>query len=503
MVRASKRINNFKKGVVLTLVFILTVALTGCAGGNNEQVSESSMTLYWWRSQEDANRETLETIAQGFTEATGIKVEVILKNPETYMEEATEALASAQTVEDAPDILSVNAEDLPEVALQLTPADDDLFTNVANSKETRETLEVVKDDFVPVVYKSAVLTEPKSATPKLFGLPMGLDELVLFRNTGMIETAVNSLKTENRTGQQYSDEEIKILRKKIQTAPATWADLVEIAPFITVKTGEDISKSAISLGTSTNIERSYDILQAIMMQNGTQLTNSSLTAAAFDQAQQAAAKSVNPGEKALAFYLRFSNPNDPVYSWNGEMPNSFDAFKNEQSAMMIHYSSAYNILINEAQSLKSKIDVSAFPQAVNPASSASSDMIKTMAKMWLETAPSAKADSARQQAAWSFIQYVSSKTGSATYLSAMKLPSALKEGNDRSKFETLSQRKNSADLWFKGGDAMEVNKTFITMINDAQTGNRSKTEALTTAANAVTAILQSAKVKWAISGGSN
>ncbi|OQA52107.1 MAG: Bacterial extracellular solute-binding protein [candidate division WS2 bacterium ADurb.Bin280] len=476
--------------------FLMAGALSGCSNRAVQEVIGNDITLYWWRSQEDANRETLETIAQDFASETGIKVEVVLKNPNTYMQEATEALASAQTVEDAPDILSVNAEDLPGVALQLSSAPDDLFVD-QDKKETRETLEYVEDEFLDVVSKSAVLTDVKSGEGKLFGLPMGLDELVLYRNTALIDQAIENLRTQNRVGKQYSDEEIAILRKKLTNAPATWADLVEIAPLITIRNENDISKAAISMGTANNVERSYDILQTIMMQNGTALTNSSLTAATFDQSVQTAAKTVNPGEKALAFYLRFSNPNDPVYCWNQQMPNSFDAFKNEQSAMMIHYSSAYNILINEAQSLKSKIEISALPQAVNPASSINSDQIKTMAKMYLETAPSARGDAKRQQAAWSFIKYITSKSGSSTYLSAMKLPSPLKEGNDRSKFETLSERKTSADLWFKGNDATSVNKSFISMIESAQTGASSTAEALSVAANAVTTVLQSSKVRWA------
>lgn len=482
----------FTTAIALVLI---SSALSGCSSRTVNEVINNDITLYWWRSQEDANRETLETIAQEFAVETGIKVKVVLKNPNTFMEEATQALASAQTIEDAPDILSVNAEDLPKVALQLSSAPDDLFKS-SDEKESRETLEYVEDEYLQVVNKSAVLTDPKTAQPKLFGLPMGIDELVLYRNVELFNKAIDNLKTQNKVGRQYSDEEIKILRNKLNTAPSTWAELTEIAPLITVKNADEISKAAISMGTSGNVERSYDILQAIMMQNGTQLTNPSLTAASFDQNVQGAAKTVNPGEKALAFYLRFSNPNDPVYSWNEQMPNSFDAFKNEQSAMMIHYSSAYNILINEARSLKSKIEISALPQAVNPASSINSDQIKTIAKMSLETAPSARGDAKRQQAAWSFIKYATSKRGSSPYLSAMKLPSPLKQGSDRSKFETLSERKASADLWFKGNDASAVNKAFITMIEDAQTGTRSIAEALTSASNAVTAVLQDSKVRW-------
>jgi len=474
-------------------VFALT--LSGCSGRNT--TGTGSVTLYWWRSQEDANKQILETLITKFQQDNpSIKVKVVLKNPDTYLKEATEALASNQTIENAPDIMSVNAYDLPKVAAQLAPAPDNLFADPkAKVKDTRNAVEVAKEQLVPAAYKAVVLNDPKTASSKLYGLPIGIDSLVLFRNREILSDAATNLKTENKLGQQYSAEELKILKKKIQDPALTWAALAEIIPLIKVQDGAQVSRAAISLGSSINVERSYDILQTIMMQNGTQLVSGELDSATFNQARAGAAASANPGEKALGFYLRFSNPNDPVYTWNNDMPNSFDAFKNEQSAMMIHYGSAYNILINEAKSLKNKIDIQPLPQAVDPKAATSTNQVKTMAKMWVETAPSAKGDVKRQQAAWRFINYVTSK-GSSSYLSAMKMSSALKKGTDKAKFAALTSQKTTADLWFKGADSMAVDKIFISAIDDAATGKKNPQEALNSAATSTTKILQSSKIKW-------
>lgn len=493
-VEASK----LRKISLFSLVIIVATVLTGCTSSPSSSNTTSQTTLYWWRSQSDASKETLQTMIDGFqADNPSIKIEVVLKSPNTYLEDATEALAANQTVENAPDILSVDSYDLPKIAAQLSTAPDDLFVDTTKTTGSGTTaVETVQDTFVSAAAKSVVLNDPTTSQAKLFGLPIGIDSLVLFRNTSLLETAATNLKTENKVGQQYSDEEIKTLKKKIQATPKTWSALSEIAPLITIKDGNSISLSAISMGTSTNVERSYDILQSIMMQNGTSLTSDDLNTATFNQSALGAASSTNPGQKALSFYLRFSNPNDPLYSWNNDMPNSYEAFKNEQSAMMIHYGSTYNILINEASSLKNKIDIQPLPQIVDPDATTSTNQIKEMAKMWVETAPSAKGDAKKQAAAWKFIKYISSKQGSSTYLSAMKMSSALKEGSDRAKFEALTTQKTTASAWYKGSDATSVDKAFISMINDAAAGNKSAADALDSAASSVTKILQSSKVKW-------
>lgn len=488
-----------KKASLFFVAAVSALSLSGCGSSTSTTSSSSKITLYWWRSQEDANKETLQTMIDGFeSEYSNINIEIVLKNPKTYLEEATEALASNQTVENAPDILSIDSEDLPKMATQLTAAPSDLFVDTTKKDgNTDDTVTTVQNTFVSAAAKAVTLTDPTTSQAGVFGLPIGIDSLVLFRNTDLLQNAAANLRTENKTDKTYSDDEINSLKKKIQATPATWSALADIVPYITVKDGSSISLSAISMGTSTNVERSYDILQSIMMQNGTDLLSDDLNSATFNQAKLGAASSSNPGEKALNFYLRFSNPNDPLYTWNNDMPNSYEAFKNEQSAMMIHYGSTYNVLINEASSLKGKIDIEPLPQIVDPDAATSTSQIKATAKMWVETTPSAKGDSKKQTAAWQFIKYITSKSGSSTYLSAMKMSSALKDGNDKAKFDALSEQKTTADTWYKGADATGVDQDFIAMIDDAATGKKTVAEALDSAATSVTKILQNSKVKWA------
>jgi ABC-type glycerol-3-phosphate transport system substrate-binding protein len=116
--------------------------------------------------------------------------------------------------------------------------------------------------------------------------------------------------------------------------------------------------------------------------------------------------------------------------------------------------------------------------------------------MWVETVPSAKGDAKKQQAAWNFVYYLGSKKGSGTYLNTMKLPSALKDGTDKAKFDAFNSQKQFADTWYKGAKAMSVDEIFISLIDDAANGRKLPKDALDGAAADVTTIIKASKTKW-------
>jgi len=406
-------------------------------------------------------------------------------------------LAAHQTVAEAPDIFSVRAEDLPKYAPQLAGAPDTLFDEAAGKKKTGDnSVQYVQNLFLPAASKSVVLNEPTTGTPKVYGLPLAIDTLALFYNKTLVDKTVTNLKDNLKSERPVSAEELKTIKKKIQTPPKTWTELTEIIPYLRITSGTDISQAAIAMGTSKNVERSYDILQSIMLQNGTQLTSDELDTATFNLSQSAAVGQKNPGEEALKFYLRFSNPQDSLYTWNDKMPNSVDAFMSGQTVMMFHYASTYRFIINESPTMKNSIDVAPLPQTIDPTSPVNAERLKTMSRMWVETVPSAKADATRQKAAWTFVQFITDKTHSKTYLNAMKLSSALKEGTDKAKFAAFNEQKTRADTWYKGHKALSIDQLFIMMIDDAESGRKSTKEALDATAAEVTSYLQASKVKW-------
>ena len=429
-----------------------------------------------------------------------VKIQVVLKDPRTYEQEILSALAASQNVADAPDIISLRGEDLPRFIPQLVAAPDNLYDiGVSAKKQTGKlTPQNVDDLFVPFVSKSVSFADQSSGKGLVYGLPLAIDTLALYRNKTLLDNAANLLKAQNKVKNNIGNEELNSIKKKITTAPKTWTDLAEIVPYITIKTGDTISQPAIALGTSTNIERSYDIVQTLMMQNGVQMTSSDENTATFNQSQSAAISGQNLGEKALQFYLRFANPNDRLYTWNDSQSNDVTAFEKGQVAMMIQYANAYRFIIDEAPNIKKSIDVSPLPQIVDPSSPTDTANVKTMGRMWVESATASRGDKARQAAAWNFIASITSKQGSKTYLSAMKLPSALKEGQDKGKFTAFNSQKTIADTWYKGHEAEQIDEGFISAIDSAHNGTKSAQTALNEAADLATTILQASRAKWLI-----
>lgn len=461
------------------------------------------MTLYWWVSRGDAREEALQTIAKQYTSIAGnskIKVEVVERDPRTYLEDVEQALVSNQSVKNAPDIFTIDAEDLPKYAPQLAPAPDTLFnTSQVKAENTgKNAPESVKVLYEDVVGKSCILKDA-SGNDKLYGLPIALDPLALYVNTDLTQRAIDNIKKTNKNSNELSQTELSNIIKLIQTGPKTWTELAKIAPYLTIRDGNTITQSGLALGTSTNIERSYDILSSMMLQNGTEMTSSDMGAATFNQSIGQATSSTTPGLRALNVYTQFSDPQSSLYTWNSSMPNDVEAFEQGQVAMIFHYADLYRFLISEAPSLKSKINVMAMPQIVDPSSPVGSDTLKTAVRMNVQVAPSAKGDQARQRAAWNFIKYVTGKQGSAPYLSNLQLPSALKNVKGNSKFAAFASQKSWGDAWFKGHKSETIDQIFIAMIQNTADKKTSAKDALDNAAKDTSTILQAAKTKWSTS----
>lgn len=486
-----------KKLLLILISVALVSGLSGCSSSNNTSTAPSKVTLYWWRPNTDAGTETLEEIKSGYeSENSNVKIEIVTKDIRTYFEEIDAALKAHTTVENAPDIISLPAENLPAWTTALEPAPDNLFeADLDEKKKTgKTTSELTAELFEPSVAKS-VTFNGADGTAKIYGLPMAVDNLALYINTPLTEKAAENMATESKG--KISSEEIKATKNKITTAPATWQDLVEIVPYLKIQSGETLSQASIAIGTADNTERSYDILSAIMMQNGTKLTSDDLSAATFNQTQTSSVGSITPGEQALKFYLRFADTSDPVYGWNNDISDSsLNAFINGQTAMMIHYASAYSTIVNKAPALKRSINVAPLPQIVDPTIPTNANKLKTTARMWVEAAPNAKSDTRRRATAWKFIRYITSKSGVSAYLSAMMLPSALQGQTGKAKFEAFANQKTYADVWYKGSQPDEVDTSFISLIAQARSGGSLK-DALDKANSDISTILQKSLAKWA------
>ncbi len=189
----------------------------------------------------------------------------------------------------------------------------------------------------------------------IYGIPLEIDGLGLYYNEDLLASAG-------------------------VTPPTTYEELLNIVPRLTVKNTNQIISSAIALGTTGNVEHFSDILASMLLQNGADLTN--------PQGKDA--------EDALTFYRKFADPSDPVYTWNDTLDNSVYAFANGKVAMIMAPSwRAFDIKqINPDLHFK----IAPIPQL--PGSTV------TWASYWAE---GVSKKSKNQEAAWEFVQYLTSK----------------------------------------------------------------------------------------------
>ncbi len=229
---------------------------------------------------------------------------------ETYKEDLLDALASGK----GPDIFMIRNSWRKSFEDKTVPAPEGLLTE----KRFRDALvDTAADDFV-------------GSDGKIYGLPVSVDSLALYYNKDILNAA------------------------GITQPPATWEEVLSAAKKISrVDDYGNVIRSGIAIGTAYNINRSTDILAAMMMQLGSPMINKQSGMAEFSDEK---------GRKALEFYLQFANAGSGSYSWNPFMHYSIDAFYEGTLGMMVNYSWQYATL--KQKNAKLNIGVAPLPQFV-------------------------------------------------------------------------------------------------------------------------------------------
>src|SRR5205807_2006719 len=97
-------------------------------------------------------------------------------------------------------------------------------------------------------------------------------------------------------------------------------------------------------GTEKTVDAGVDLLNLLMMENGTKMTSDDNRGATF-----ATEDSENRGGKAaFDFYLQFANAGSPHYTWNDGEPYSLDSFAAGKAAIVFNYQSAIATIKNKS-----------------------------------------------------------------------------------------------------------------------------------------------------------
>jgi multiple sugar transport system substrate-binding protein len=327
--------NPWLKRIIALIVFLMIILLVVFLVKNvfSQVAGSKPATLTYWGLWEDSS--VLQGVLTEFeTLHPKIKVNYIKQSQQQYRERLQAAIDRG----DGPDVFRFHNTWVPMFRNELAPAGKDVMTTAEFAST-----------FYPVASADLV------GGQYIYGMPMMIDGLGLYYNEDIFTSAGVS-------------------------PPETWPDVLTIVPKLTVREGSTILTSAIALGTSGNIENFSDILATMMMQNG-----ASLTAPTGTQAEQ-----------ALTFYRKFSDPNDPVYTWNESMDNSVYAFASGKVAMIL----APSWRVFDVIQINPNIHFKVIPIPQLPGNTV------TWASYWVE---GVSAKSKNLVAAWELVKYMTTK----------------------------------------------------------------------------------------------
>lgn len=341
-----------------TLIFIgIAAVIALIAGmllfGRTPPAPQPADLEFWGIESEEVWRDVL----LGFKEKNPhIAVRYVRVNEETLEENLLNRLAEGR----GPDIFPLSNQTiekhrdkifpLPQKELGVTPRDfRRTFVNIA------------ADDLI---------------TPQgeILGAPLYIDTLALFYNEDIFNAA------------------------GIAQPPQTWEETVEIAKRLTkLSPAKDVIKSGMALGTFQNISHAFEILSALMLQNGD---------AIIDRVTKEPALGDNAGE-ALRFYASFADSSRQHFSWSSRLKDSLSSFAEGTAAMAIGFSG--DIPKIEAKNPHLLLGVAPLPQARNSNTSLTygSYFFPTVSKF-----------SKNPSAAWQFALYLASPESAKFYLDA-------------------------------------------------------------------------------------
>lgn len=416
-------------GGALLLVLLFTLMLLGVLPGlrktEEAQTLQGSLTIWGVRDSEQAINSTL--IADYQAKHPNVKLTYIEKDELTYEEDLINALAAGT----GPDIFMIHNTWLPEHFEKLSPLTPAQFP----TEEFRGLYPaVVEQDF--------------TAGGAVYALPLHIDTLALVSNSDILDNA------------------------GIAKSPTTWEEIIELIPQLrTLDSANKITTAAVAIGGSLkSVTHASDILSALMLQEGVQMTTEDFTRATF---------ALN-GASSLRFYTNFANSATTAYTWNDNLLNSFDSFSQEKVAMILAYGDDIAKLRERNPFLR--LRVSNFPQPKN------ARLAVTYPSYW-GLAVSNK--SPLGSIAWNFIfNATANETVNKSYLDATNKSPALRSligvytgDTERGVF---ARQALTARSW-RQIDQVLVSQTFSEMIQSVLGGTASADKAIQAAQETISA----------------
>lgn len=333
----------------MALLASVVLLLSGCT----KDAEEYSLNLEVWGAFDD-----IDAYRTDFTKYTEInpfvgRIDYRKFVEDEYKSELIDALASGNP----PDVFLIHNTWLPQFQDKIASAP----AGILGEAEFRA-------NFPDTAISDAV------RDGQVYAVPLSIDSLALYYNKDLFNFA------------------------SITSPPTTWEEFNEDARRLTtVGTGNQVLQAGAAIGTSENINRSTDVVQALLFQAGinvgTDARNVSFT------------KNV---ANVLDYYTQFARVGSSAYCWNKRLHYSIDAFSEGTVGMMMNYSWQYDRIKRKNPNLN---------MAVAPLPQPSNGIKANYANYWMlavakskfdtESADPQKKNEVRIHEAWEFLRYLS------------------------------------------------------------------------------------------------
>ncbi len=298
---------------LIALGSLAFVALYKGGGDDAKDKPYGEQVIVWGTFPMGMFTEVLTTIRSS-DKAFGA-VQYIEKEPRTFQNDLVNAIADGSS----PDLVILPHELLVSLRSKLLPITYETFPE-----------RTFKDTYVEGA-------EIFMGEEGIYGIPFGVDPLVLYWNRDLFSNA------------------------GLSNPPRTWEELVNITTPALTKRDDNyqIEKSAIALGEFGNVTNAKEILSMLFLQAGSILVERrGITYRVV--LNETVGEGLPTGDAALSFYTQFSNPASGSYTWNRSLENDRTRFLGGDLALYIGFASEYEDLRKANPNLN--FDVAVLPQ---------------------------------------------------------------------------------------------------------------------------------------------
>lgn len=435
----------------------------GANCNSNQLAPPDPVTLEIWRPEDkkDVFNAAIEEYRKTYPH---VKIEVRVFQDEEY----EQALVDAWAKGEGPDIFSVQNWRLGKYKDFIAPMPESASLRTAHQEQKSFGKKTVVEDRA-IVFPTAESLRNTYAAPvytdvvfddKIYGVPLSMDTLALYYNLDMLAQA------------------------QIAVPPATWTEFLDAVQKIVVLDDErKVVKTAAGIGTAENVPHNFDILSALMMQSGTQMTTDRGSVAFSGSDPENPDRF--PAIEALEFYRDFSNPGKKSYTWNAEQPNAKDLFTQGSLAFYFgHYEELQEI---EQQAPDLNFSYARLPQ-VDTANAVN------VANYPVEAV---YVNSENVDQAWNFIRFLTSEEQAKAFAeSTGRVPALLSLLDQRKtdpKVEVFVAQALTATQWYHGHNPDAARDAFTQMITSASDLTQDLASSINIAADQVKLTIEEAK----------